>query len=63
MEVVNNKEGKPLEFYLEKYREGSLAEMAARCGLPLDGEAGTVTMELLGEKFTVSHPDFTIVGP
>ena len=55
MEVVNNKEGKPLEFYLEKYREGSLAEMAARCGLPLDGEAGTVTMELLGEKFTVSE--------
>lgn len=63
MEVVNNKEGKPLEFYLEKYKEASLAEMAARCGLPYDGETHTATMELLGDKFTVSHPDFTVVGP
>ena len=63
MEVVNNKEGKPLEFYLEKYREGSLAEMAARCGLPLDEAQGAVRMTLLGETYSVSHPDFTVVGP
>lgn len=63
MEVVNNKEGKPLEYYLEKFREKEISAMAARCGLPWDGEQGTLTMELLGEKYTVSHPDFTIVGP
>lgn len=63
MEVVNNKEGKPLEFYLEKFREGDPAEMAARCALPYDGEGRTVRLTLLGEDFTVSHPDFTIVGP
>ena len=63
MEVVNNKEGKPLEFYLEKFQAGDPAEMAARCGLPYNGEARTITITLLGESFTVSHPDYTIVGP
>ena len=63
MEVINNKEEKPLEFYLEKYREMDPAEMAARCGLPYDGEARTITMDLLGEQFLVSHPDYTVVGP
>ena len=63
MEVVNNKEGKPLEFYLERFQAGDPAEMAARCGLPYSGERRAVDVTLLGETFTVSHPDFTIVGP
>ena len=63
MEVINNKEGKPLEFYLEKFQAGDPAEMAARCGLPYNGEARTITITLLGETFTLSHPDYTIVGP
>lgn len=63
MDVVNNKEEKPLEFYLEKYKELDPAEMAARCGLPYNGEARTITMNLLGEQFLVSHPDYMIVGP
>lgn len=63
MEVINNKEGKPLEYYLEKFREKEISSMAARCGLPWSAEQNTLTMELLGEKYTVSHPDFTVVGP
>lgn len=59
----NNKEELPLEFYLAKFREGDPAEMAARCALPWDGEKRAVTITLLGEDFSVSHPDFTIVGP
>ena len=51
MEVVNNKEGKPLEFYLEKFKETDPAEMAARCGLPYDGEARAITANLLGERY------------
>ena len=39
------------------------AGMAARCGLPYDGETHAITMNLLGEQFLVSHPDYTIVGP
>ena len=34
MDVVNNKEGKPLEYYLEKFRACDIEETAARCGLP-----------------------------
>ena len=63
MDVVNNKEGKPLEHYLALFQQGDPAEMAARCGLDWDGEAGHLTMTLLGERFTVSHPDFTVAGP
>ena len=63
MDVVNNKEGKPLEHYLALYRAGDPAEMAARCALPWDGERRILTMELLGERFAVSHPGFTIAGP
>ena len=61
MDVVNNKEGKPLEYYLEKFQACGIEEAAARCGLPR--EENRVTMGLLGEVFTVSHPDFTVVGP
>lgn len=63
MEVVNNKEGKPLEFYLEQFRAGDPEEMAARCALPWDGEGRLLSMALLGDEFTVSHPDFTVAGP
>ena len=63
MDVVNNKEGKPLEFYMERFQKGDLAEMAVRCGLPYNGDLHTVDLTLLGETFTVSHPGFTIVGP
>lgn len=59
----NNKEELPLEFYLSKYRQADPAEMAARCALPYDGAAHTITMNLLGQEFAVTHPDFTIVGP
>ena len=63
MEVVNNKEGRPLAYYLEKFREKDIAAAAARCGLPLDEAQGAVRMTLLGETYSVSHPDFTVVGP
>lgn len=63
MDVANNKEGKPLEYYLSLYQTGDPAEMAVRCARPWDGENRILTMELLGEQFAVSHPDFTIVGP
>ena len=61
MDVVNNKEGNPLEYYLERFRACDIEETAARCGL--SREENRVAMGLLGEMFTVSHPDFTVVGP
>ncbi len=60
MEVTNNKEGKPLEYYLARYQAGDPAEMAARCGLPWDGSVFTI--RFLGRQYTISHPDLTITG-
>ena len=59
----NNKEELPLEFYVKRFQAGDPAEMAARCALPWDEETKTIAMTLLGEPFTVSHPDFTVAGP
>ena len=63
MDVVNNKEGKPLEHYLALYQSTDPAEMALRTGLPWDGDAGTFTVTLLGKEYTVSYPGCTVVGP
>ena len=57
----NNKEERPLEFYLSRYREMDPEEMAARCDLAFDGSA--FTFPFLGDNFQVSHPDFAILGP
>lgn len=56
----NNKEELPLEFYLAKYRQGDPQEMADRCRLPYDGSR--FTMNLMGDTFTVSFPEFEVEG-
>ena len=56
----NNKEELPLAYYLEKFQAGDPSEMAARCRLPFDGKTFTIT--LLGDSFTLSHPDFAVAG-
>ena len=56
----NNKEELPLEYYLAKFREGDPQEMADRCALPFDGKRFTI--HLLGDTFTISHPDYDIQG-
>ena len=58
----NNKEELPLEFYIERYRETDPLEIAQRCGLPFDEAAGTFTFPLLGDTYTISHPDFEVTG-
>ena len=58
----NNKEELPLEHYLALFRQGDPREMALRCNLPYDEATQSFSMELMGDAFTVSHPDFTIVG-
>ena len=56
----NNKEELPLEYYLAKFQEGDPREMADRCALPFDGKRFTI--HLLGDTFTISHPEYDIQG-
>ena len=58
----NNKEELPLEHYLARFRQGDPVEMALRCALPYDEASHAITVELLGQAYTVTHPDFTIAG-
>ncbi len=60
MEVKNNKEEKPLEYYLEKYQDADPWEISLRCGLKWDGRE--FVFPLLGSEYRISHPDFCITG-
>ncbi len=57
----NNKEELPLEYYLARYRAEDPHEMAERCRLSYVDSRFTIT--LMGDVFTISHPDFVIDGP
>lgn len=63
MDVVNNKEGRPLAYYLSRYRSGDPEEMSRRTGLAWDSETRLFTATFLGGEYTLSHPDYTAVGP
>lgn len=58
----NNKEELPLEYYIERYKETDAHEIAARCALPYDEESHSFTFPLLGDTYTISHPDFVVTG-
>lgn len=59
----NNKEERPLAHYLERYGAAVPGEMSARCGLPWDEEKRRFSLTFLGERFTLTHPEFAVEGP
>ena len=59
MQIENHKEEVPFAHYEEKFRALNPADALARLsGLLWNGNAFTVT--LLGRKFSITHPDYTI---
>jgi len=60
MDIVNNKEGKPLAYYTEKFRNADPSEIALRTALPWDG--AHFTCRLLGHDYQISWPEFAVTG-
>ena len=60
--IRNNKEERPLAYYLEKYRALDPSEMAARCALPYDAAAGCFFARFLGCNSRIAYPDFCVDG-
>ena len=60
--IRNNKEERPLAYYLEKYRSLDPVETAARCALPYDAETGCFCVHFLGCTYRVAHPAFCADG-
>ena len=58
MQIENNKEEVPFSYYEEQFRALDPAEAVARVGAEWDGKEFYVN--LLGRKFTISHPDYAI---
>lgn len=59
-EVVNNKEGRPLEYYSGLYRRLDTAEAALRCGLKFDAEASEFEIRFMGGDYRVPFPEFDL---
>ena len=58
MQIENHKEEVPFAHYEELFRKLDASEAAARTGAKWDGKEFYVN--LLGEEFAISHPDYAI---
>ena len=59
MHIENHKEEVPFSFYEEKFKSLDPAEVTGR--LPFVGFAdGAFTVELLGQSYTITWPEYTI---
>lgn len=64
MEVNYEKDSKeriPFEHYLEAFRKADPMEIAERCGVPYDKNAGTFSIRLMGVNYTVAWPSYEIL--
>ena len=59
-QIDNNKEEKPFEFYLEKYKKLDPKEVSLRCGIPYDEEKKEFLVRLMGYEYRISFPEFEI---
>ena len=58
MQIENNKEGVPFEYYLNLYKDLDPAEAAARTGADFDGEG--FTLKLVNAAYRIGWPDYAI---
>ena len=60
MQVENNKEGVPFEYYLGLYEKLDPQEACARTGADFDGEAFTLT--LVNARYRLTWPNYTVTA-
>ena len=59
-QIDNNKEEKPFEFYLEKYKQLDPKEVSERCNIPYNEETKEFLVRLMGYEYGISFPEFEI---
>lgn len=57
-EIVNNKEGKPFEYYCEQYRALDPERAAARCKAEYYAGEGEFELTMLKNRYRVSFPEY-----
>ena len=60
MQVENNKEGVPFEYYVNLFKDLDPAEAAARTGAAFDGSA--FTLRLVNAVYTIAWPQYAITA-
>lgn len=58
--VVNNKEGRPLEYYCGVYRQLDPAAAALRCGAEYDENASEFALRFMGNDYRAAFPEFSL---
>jgi hypothetical protein len=59
-QIDNNKEEKPFEFYLEKYKQLDPKEVSERCNIPYNEETKEFLVRVMGYEYGISFPEFEI---
>ena len=59
-EIVNNKEGLPLQYYSDKFREADPLEITVRTGVPYDEDRRVFTFTLMNSVYEITHPEFSL---
>lgn len=60
MEIKNNKEEVPFQYYLREFRQMDPEDSVRRLEIPFD--RNTFTIRFLGQTYTITWPDYTISG-
>lgn len=60
MEIENNKEQVPFEHYCKQWAEMDAQAAALRSRVPFDAQSGTFSITLLGVRYKLAHPAFSI---
>lgn len=60
MQIDNNKEEVPFEYYLEKYEKLDPKEVAERCNILYDEDKKEFHLRLMGYEYAISFPEFEI---
>ena len=60
MQIQNNKEEVPFAHYLARFQAFHPEQASLRTGVPFDEERNVFTVTLLGTKYEISWPEYTI---
>ena len=58
--LVNNKEGRPFEFYNARYRQLDPEEVSQRCGVLFNKDKGVFELDFIGNRYEIAFPEFYV---
>ena len=61
IEINNNKEERPFEYYLEQYSKINPKEAATRCNITFNEEKQVFNIRMMSKNYLISFPEFSMI--